>query len=442
MFARSKTEKQESKTFLLPRKLPFILTALVTCCVLLFAARPEATDFSSFPPSVKSQLAKQFQGPAVRKTVVLPDAITTGQRYLEVLSGRRQLSIAIVVLSCTTDACAQDRARMRDTLFTPFYVKMATAGDESLGITYCPNPGAQQSAFTGSDGRIPWKTLRRRVMIRHIFAVGYDGVASSSSTASRLLNEREEFNDVVAAPGSDGADSIVQRVPQVIGAVGEHTRQATSYSQKKNCSRAEDLQTLPFDYSFDADFVLKLDTDSFARLPHIAVALFELLGETIAVANASAIYRNIPVFAPELYFGRFLTDSSDSPLFAMGAGYAVSRGLAISIAHRIRRYDDQSSSGPVQITDPYNLAVWLDGAVEDLALAELLRTYPHAKVSDRRIHQVESWGGGTSHQPSCKSLIVHSAKTKEQWTALAAYFTEGEKGAFTSCACAPLVRGA
>lgn len=70
------------------------------------------------------------------------------------------------------------------------------------------------------------------------------------------------------------------------------------------------------------------------------------------------------------------------------------------------------------VEPPSNLALFVKGAEEDLAMGEILR---HVKVSDRRIHQVNALH---SSPATFQSLIVHGAKTEGSWNALHAYFQD------------------
>ena len=438
-------------------------TIIVACLLLVLLLRHFFVSAVFWDPYFRpalqpagAQIAHALSG-AERRKSLSADSPETAQRYAAILSGARPLAVAVVMLSCTTDACVAERDHIRAHLFEPFHRAAAATenGDAKDGFLYCPAADSVLAPLRNHDGLLPWQWLQRHVRLHHFFAVGADGLKGREAAAASLAAERALYNDVVAVPGGDGYHDIFLRVAAVFGALGvnaacsEEELRAMRKHVPFKATAAEalgadnKLALLPFDSDFVADFVLKVDTDSFLRLPQYAAALYDLIHAASAAANSSDPDHNmqngvaVPAPAPELFWGHFFSHSVDHQLLREGfppggTGYTLSRGLVAAISRRVRPFHLPTCGiTRVRVLPPHDLRDFLPGEQEDIVTSTLVHTHAHAKVSDERFHDQLSRGHPMARPVTPASLVVHKAY-RDTWLALARYFSDGNEDVVSS----------
>ena len=429
------------------RNLP-VAVAFILFATLILRQRAWNPRLQPALPPAGDQLARALAGAARRKSLSA-DSPAAAQRYADILSGARPLVVAVVMLSCATDACAEERGRIRAGLFEPFYRAAAAPADGGAegGFLYCPAAGSTLEPLRGPSGLLPWNWLRQRVQLRHLFAVGAGGLVGRAAAAASLAAERARHGDVVAVPGGDGYLDIFPRMAAIVGALGANAAcspaelQAIRRQAPAAAADDDDLAALPLDPDFVPDFVLKVDTDSFLRLPQFAAALYDLVHIASAAANASdpapvGRERAAPAPAPELFWGHFHAHSVEHELLSEGwppggTGYTLSRGLVAAIARRVRPpYAPTCSTARVRVALPHDLRDFLPG--EDTGMTVLVHTHAHAKVSDARFHDQLARGHPMARPVTPMSIVVHKAY-RDTWLALSRYFSDAdEEGGLTA----------
>lgn len=427
------------------------VAALSTFLLIALLLHPRAWDPYRQPalPPLGEQLARALTGAARRKSLST-DSLAAAQRYADILSGARPLAVAVVMLSCTTDACAEERGRIRAGVFEPFH-RAATApqgGGAEDGFLYCPASRSVLAPLRNPGGLLAWNWLRRHVKLHHLFAVGADGLVGRAAAAANLAAERMRHSDIVAVPGGDGYYDIFSRMAAIVGALGANAAcsAAELRAMREQASVAsvdiDDLATLPLEPNFVPDFVLKVDTDSFLRLPQFAAALYDLVHSASAAANASNPTSDpastggqenaAPAPAPELFWGHFHPHSVEHELLSEGftpggTGYTLSRGLVAAVARRVRPpHAPTCSTSRVRAVLPHDLREFLPGFSEDIGMTTLVQTHAHAKVTDARFHDQLSRGHPMARPVTPASLVVHKAY-RDTWLALARYFSDADE---------------
>lgn len=254
-------------------------------------------------------------------------------RTARISAGARPVRVAVIVLSCLLPECAELRSQLRATLYNQSEIWRS----QPSGVMYCSG-----GADSGGSERVSRREWEHAVDLRYFFVVGHKEGAAYAS----LMHEQREFGDVVLLPSGDTYHDLHEKILHA-------------------------LLWLHCVSGFDYDVMLKTDSDSFVRLPHVAWALRRLLPASVDAAS--------PRRYTDILWGALMrADVRHLGVvpFVGGMGYALTRGAARSIV-------SQMLAAPLDTSRSTGGVVNAFGSAEDWGMSLLTMTRPHVTVNDR-----------------------------------------------------------